>query len=81
MADIHALDKHCRVCGGTLKRGKHPCSEQQEALLATFGLDISTDSPDVHPQRFFHRCYATYSSIQGSSLQSLSEGFLLDETW
>ena len=39
MADIHALDKHCRVCGGTLKRGKappHPCSEQQEALLATF---------------------------------------------
>ena len=65
MAEVYALDKHCRVCGGRLKKAKggvhqvtHICSDNKEVLLVTFGLDVSLDTPDIHPLRFCNSCYA-----------------------
>ena len=65
MAAVHALDKHCRVCGGRLQRakGKRPgraraCVDHRQPLLQTFGIDIAEDCVDIHPTHFCNGCYA-----------------------
>ncbi len=64
MTETHkaALERLCRVCGRSLlaskgKRAtKYQCSEKVSELSDTFGLDISSDNPSIHPQCYCHPC-------------------------
>ena len=67
MAAVHALDKHCRVCGGRLHRAKkgrrsagkeHARIKHKASLLLTFGINIAEDCVDIHPSHFCNMCYA-----------------------
>ena len=64
MAEGHALNKHCRVCGGRLNRAKakkqavYACLEHKKDLLETFSIDVVLDTPDIHPQKFCNSCYS-----------------------
>ena len=64
MAEGHALDMHCRVCGGRLNRAKakkqvvYACLEHKKDLLETFGIDVVLDTPDIHPRKFCNSCYS-----------------------
>ena len=60
MAHLVALKNLCRVCGRSIVtkavKVKYPCSEHNEKLYNTFGIDTTLDSPDMHPQHFCHSC-------------------------
>ena len=43
---------------GKSRRQVHPCNKQQKALLATFGIDVSSDDQAIHQQHFCHSCHA-----------------------
>ena len=63
MAEIHNLAVVCRVCGGRLRSAKkrsttYNCTEHHQLLQATFSIDVSSDSKEIHPQKFCNSCYA-----------------------
>ena len=57
---IKELANLCRVCGGPVKQNRL-CKDHEVALKSVFSIDISTDKPNVHPQKFCKRCYAVVS--------------------
>lgn len=52
------LGKLCRICGENISKGKSArnCSESVVQLGQTFGIDTSSDDPNVHPVCYCHRC-------------------------
>lgn len=74
------LKKVCRVCGKRLNKAKgrdrsYVVEAKKEELDQVFGLDTSTDSPDIHPPKFCHLCMVYIRSWRqrgGGGLQSLS---------
>ena len=51
------LERHCRVCAKKLlqKKYTHSCSANEEDLKV-FGIDVTHDSPEIHPTMFCHTC-------------------------
>lgn len=55
------LKKVCRVCGKRLSKAKgrdrsYLVSDNNKELAEVFGIDASSDSPDIHPVNFCHSC-------------------------
>ena len=53
---ITFVERHCRVCCKVLGKQKYQCSHH-ESLLMSLGVDLSSDSPEIHPQYFCNYCY------------------------
>ena len=54
-----ALAKLCRVCGQLLSaagRSTYCTKNNQSLLKSVFGIESEHDDPQVHPQRYCHRC-------------------------
>ena len=76
MASFHDLGRYCRVCGGLLQRGKrkdtiYTCSSHQKSLQDTFGVDVSNDRADVHPQQYCSRCYSVVRRQSAAAAQGV----------
>lgn len=76
------LEKVYRVCGRRLNKAKgrnrsYMVTAKKEELAQVFGLDTSSDSPDIHPQKLCHSCMVYIRSWQkrSGSLQSLSRTY------
>ncbi len=64
-AHVAQLEKFCRVCGHKVQKAQakpyspYLCSEYKHYLDVGFGLDVSQDSPQVHPPMFCKPCFLT----------------------
>ena len=59
MAHAAALERLCRICGKsviTKAKTKHLCTKHDSSLKSVFSVDITQDSPTIHPQYFCHFC-------------------------
>ena len=62
MAEVHDVGRHCRVCGGRLRRTRkkdpvHECQTHSQLLENTFGIKVSRDE-SYHPKHFCNSCFA-----------------------
>jgi len=76
MCENHALDQHCRVCGGRLQKAKsrktyYDCTHYKEELRTTFLIDVRGDSSDIHPKSFCGSCYAVIRRHSEAVLKGL----------
>jgi len=62
------LQVHCRVCTGKLGRVSYACEKHANMLLECIDLNVSNDSPDVHPTKFCNNCYAVIKKISKALL-------------
>ena len=70
-----ALSELCRICSNRAQTHKEKCgpkkailiTSRKDKVLDTYGIDISTDTPDVHPTHICTTCtrnlYDTKASI------------------
>ncbi|CAI8055421.1 hypothetical protein GBAR_LOCUS30268 [Geodia barretti] len=58
---LQKLAKYCRVCSKVLqlKETAHSCNANAELLLKIFNIDTKTDSTNVHPRTYCHKCHTT----------------------
>ena len=85
MADVHDLDRYCRVCGGRVQKAKrrqpvYQCAQYKVALHCTFNIDVATDDVEIHPTSFCNSYYAavrrqTTASSKGLPYQHSIEVF------
>jgi len=47
----------------------HQHNTHQKALLATFGIDVVSDDPDIHSQHFCNSCYEATRRCKGCNVQ------------
>lgn len=71
------------MCGKRLNKAKgrdrsYIVEEKKEELVQVFGLDTSTDSPDIHPYKFCHSCmvYIRSWKQRGGGQQSQSRVYM-----
>lgn len=61
MDDSHKIELHkfCRVCAKLLHRDRvtHRCEQHSDILAKTFGVLVTCDVPDIHPQLMCNSCY------------------------
>ena len=62
------LQVHCRVCTGKLGRVSYACEKHAKMLLECIDLNVSNDSPNVHPTKFCNNCYAVIKKISKALL-------------
>lgn len=70
----------CRICGKRLHKAKgrarsYPVSNSIEELAKVFGIDASSDQPDIHPPSFCHSCKCVIRS-RGDSIRPVKQGFV-----
>lgn len=73
---LRELAKHCRICGRRLYKAKskatvYTCSERISDLKSAFRVDVSTDTPTVHPQHFCMSCYAAIGRIKAADSEGV----------
>lgn len=76
MCENHALEQHCRVCGGRLQKAKsrktyYDCTYYKEELRTTFVIDVRGDSSDIHSKSFCGSCYAVIRRHSEAVLKGL----------
>ena len=54
MAKNHDLGMLYRICGGRLQRAKgrstvYNCVNHKQELVATFQIDVTSDTDEIHP--------------------------------
>ena len=61
---VQQLHCHCRLCGNRLRKGKsgdvkrtYECAPLAPGIKSTFNVDVSTDSPSIHPTHMCRQCY------------------------
>ena len=77
---VQCLSKICRVCGSCLQchYKVYSCKDHQAALEATFGIDVITESCDVHvtstlvvsPPHFSKCCYTILKQSESAMKKS-----------
>ena len=69
---VHSLKLHverlnllCRICGRRSAKSKeHPsrkskvCEQYADYIKNVYGIDVNTDSGDIHSANICHKCYA-----------------------
>lgn len=76
MDDPHRLNQYCRICGSKVKRAKskdpvYSSIKYKEAIQATFGIDVSTDNPAIHPQQHCNPCHSVVQRCYKLSKEGL----------
>ncbi len=77
---LSALESLCRICGTLIASHKvtHSCAKYPDQLALVFGVNVASDSPNIHPARFCHNCYRAIGrnesrQKEGKSLRSSIE--------
>ena len=79
MAHVTALERLCRVCGKsviTKAKTKHLCTKHSSSLKSVFSVDITQDSPTIHPQYFCHSCKTVLKKFASSPYEHKTSVFV-----
>lgn len=66
MNDDHykSLERLCRFCGLHLTEYYCEVSDYAEDIKTCFYIDVSKDTPDVHPKSFCHKCKSDLNNVK-----------------
>ena len=82
------LAQSCRICGGRLAKArkaccKYSCRDHCRGLQQVYGVDVSSDVPDVHPKHFCKACHSTMTQAAKVREEGMSRSAIAERvvTW